>query len=231
MAYPMSHGAALVLALGVVGVGSLACGGSPAFNTLQLMPIPGRALSGTEGQALVVTPVLFVRSADPLGWGRSLDRPRDYMRHADTLIETSLTQHAAHTKWVFPAAIERQVKRNPGYVSDPYALSGAQLLPGVWRAGEPIQEPLAGQLRGLVTFQENARYVLIPVEVHFIPYRAQGDTAAVPKWGRGVLRMALYDARSTLVMWEGDVIGDSVATPAEAMPSVARRLGETFGAY
>ncbi len=223
----------LILLVGLAGV--IACGGAlPGLTSTALTPVPGRALSGTEGQSLVLTPVMAVRRADPLGWAQALDRPRDYMRHTDTLLETQLSQRATHTQWVFPEMLERERQRNPGYMSDPYSLSGAQLLPGVYRIGEPLQEPLAGELRSLISFQENARYVLIPVEIHFIsvqvPAAKPGDPpVTLPHVGRGVLRMALYDARATMVLWQGDVIGDTVSSPTGAMESVARRLGDILG--
>ena len=202
-------------------------------NSLALRPIPGRALSGTEGQSIVVTPLMYIRQNDPpLNWGRTIDKPRDYMRHADTLIETALTQRAPHAHFVFAEQIERQRVRNPGYIADPYALSGAQLLPSVYRPGTPIQEPLAGELRTLVDFQETARYVLIPVEIHF----SYGTDPKAPPPPPGavviaqpVLRMVLYDARGTVVLWQGDIAGDPTQSPNGAMESVARYLGDRLG--
>ena len=206
----------------------------PGSNSLALRPIPGRALSGTEGQSIVVTPVMYIRQNDPpLNWGRTIDKPRDYMRHTDSLIETALTQRAPHSHFVFAEQIERQRVRNPGYIADPYALSGAQLLPSVHRPGTPIQEPLAGELRTLVDFQETARYVLLPVEIHF----SNGANPAAPPpppgtvvTAQAVLRVVLYDARATTVLWQGDVVGDPVQSPNGAMESLARYLGDRLGA-
>jgi hypothetical protein len=206
----------------------------PGTNSLTLRPIPGRALSGTEGQSIVVTPIMYIRGNDPpLNWGRTIDKPRDYLRHTDTLIQTALTQRAPHANFVFADVIEKQRARNPGYIADPYALSGAQLLPAVYRRGSPIQEPLAGELRTLVEFQETARYVLIPVEIHFT--NGANPLAPPPPPGtvvtaQPVLRMVLYDARSTMVLWQGDVVGDPVQSPNGAMESVARYLGDRLGA-
>ena len=220
----------LLLLLACVG-----CGASlPGTNSIALRPIPGRALSGTEGQSIVVTPVLYIRQNDPpLNWGRAIDKPRDYMRHTDSLIETSLTQRAPHSHFVFAEQIERQRVRNPGYIADPYALSGAQLLPSVYRPGTPIQEPLAGELRTLIDFQETARYVLIPVEIHYT--NGANPQAPPPPPGavvtaQAVLRVVLYDARATTVLWQGDVVGDPVQSPTGAMESVARYLGDRLGA-
>jgi hypothetical protein len=210
----------------------------PGTNSLSLRPIPGRALSGTEGQSIVVTPVMYIRQIDPpLYWGRAIDRPRDYMRHTDTLIETALTQRAPHAHFVFAAEIERQRIRNPGYIADPYALSGAQLLPAVHRPGNPIQEPLASELRTLVDFQESARYVLIPVEIHFTNGTDVDPNKPPPPppppgtvvTAQPVLRVVLYDARATMVLWQGDVVGDPTQSPNGAMESVARYLGDRLG--
>jgi hypothetical protein len=225
----------LILLLALVG-----CGHSiPGTNTLTMRPIPGRPLSGTEGQSIVVTPVLYLRTLDPpLYWERTIDRPRDYLRHTDSLIETALTQRAPHAHFVFAEEIDRQRVRNPGYIADPHALSGAQLLPSVYRPGTPIQEPLAGELRTLVEFQETARYVIIPVEIHFTngtnpdphkPPPPPPPPGAIVQ-GQAVLRLVLYDARGTVVLWWGDVIGDPVTSPSGAMESVARYLGDRLGA-
>jgi hypothetical protein len=211
----------------------------PGTNSLTIRPIPGRALSGTEGQSIIVTPVLYIRTNDPpLNWGRTIDRPRDYMRHTDSLIETALTQRAPHAHWVFADVIDKQRLRNPGYIADPHALSGAQLLPAVYRPGTPIQEPLAGELRTLVDFQETARYVLIPVEIHFtngVNPDPKAPPPSLPPPGtpviaQAVLRVVLYDARATVVLWQGDVVGDPVKSPDGAMESLARYLGDRLGA-
>jgi hypothetical protein len=210
------------------------CGAVPGTNSIQLRPIPGRALSGTEGQSIIVTPVMYIRANDPpLNWGQKIDRPRDYLRHADTLIQTALTQRVPHAHFVFADVIERQRLRNPGYIADPYALSGAQLLPAVYHPGTPIQEPLAGQLRTLTDFQETARYVLIPVEIHFTAGAnplAPPPPAGTAVTAQPVLRVLLYDSRGTVVLWQGDVVGDPVSSPDGAMESVARYLGDRLGA-
>jgi hypothetical protein len=118
-------------------------------------------------------------------------------------------------------------------MADPYSLSGAQLLPTVYHPGSQIQEPLAGELRTLISFQETARYVLIPVEIHF-PYGpnplAPPPPPGTPVTVQPVLRVVLYDARATTVLWQGDVVGDPVSSPDGAMESVARYLGDKLGA-
>lgn len=211
----------------------------PGTNSLTLRLIPGRALSGTEGQSIIVTPVMYIRGNDPpLNWGRTIDRPRDYMQHTDSLIQTALTQRAPHAHWVFADVIEKERARNPGYIADPHALSGAQLLPAVYRPGTPIQEPLASELRTLIEFQESGRYILIPVEIHFTNGTTPDPTKPAPPppppgtpvVAQAVLRVVLYDARGTVVLWQGDVIGDPVKSPDGAMESVARYLGDRLGA-
>jgi hypothetical protein len=159
------------------------------------------------------------------------------MRQTDSLIKESLTQRAPHAHFVFADEIDRQRVRNPGYIADPHALSGAQLLPSVYRAGTPIQEPLASELRTLIEFQEDARYVIIPVEIHFTNGTTPDPKKPPPPppppgtivHAQAVLRVMLYDARGTQVLWWGDIVGDPVTSPNGAMESVARYLGERLG--
>jgi hypothetical protein len=87
--------------------------------------------------------------------------------------------------------------------------------------GERYGEPLSSQIRTMIALHDDARYVLLPIELRF--ERDGGGTA-----GRGILRTALVDARTTEARWVGDVKGDTSSVPAAALARVAARLADLF---
>ena len=126
-------------------------------------------------------------------------------------------------QWTWPADLVRASKGNPTYAVDPYAL-GASVLraPGV-ASGMRLGDPLATQLRTMVALQEDARAVIIPVELRF------DRTAAGP--GVAVLRVALLDGRLGDVRWIGTVRSDTASSYSRAvLASVAAHLADLITA-
>jgi hypothetical protein len=225
--------AVLVLALGLGACGKSAT--AKTQSTLTVHPVPGRALSGMEGKDLVVLPVAYLRADDKLGWAAEIKNPRDYLRHVDTLIQQSLEGHAYRIKWVFPPALRRAADRSAGMIQDPDALSEQQLLPGVWKANAPLYDPLAEQVRSVISTQ-NSRYVLAPVELRFLTtWQASGEPAPpasvppAPPVQMAVLRVALLDAQGTYVIWGGDVLSDTARTADAAVANLTNKLGALLG--
>jgi hypothetical protein len=86
-----------------------------------------------------------------------------------------------------------------------------------------IGNEIASELRSLIALQEDARYVLFPVEIRFDP--AERGT------GRAVLRVAILDARMSRITWMGDVLGDPASTFSPALAaSVAGHLADLVAA-
>lgn len=227
-----------VSALFILTLGLGACGKSATAktqSTLTVRPVPGRALSGMEGKDLVVLPVAYLRGDDKLGWAAEIKNPRNYLRHVDTLIQTSLEGHAYRIKWVFPPQLRRAADHSAGMIQDPDALSEQQLLPGLWKANAPLYDPLAEQVRSVISMQ-NSRYVLAPVELRFVtPWQAAGEpvpppnVAPLPPVQIAVLRVALLDAQGTYVIWGGDVMSDTARTSDAAVANLTNRLGALLG--
>jgi hypothetical protein len=199
--------------------------------TLTVRPIPGRPLSSMEGKDLVFLPTAYLRSPDYLKWTADIKNPHEYLRHADSLFQDALTQHAYKIKWVFASQLRRASDRSAGMIQDPDNLSEQQLLPGLWKANAPLYDPLAEQVRSVISAQ-NARYVVAPVEIRFVtPREAAGASGpppadSVPHVQVAVLRLALLDAEGTYVVWGGDVVSDTARTADAATASLATKLGE-----
>jgi hypothetical protein len=226
-----------VLTVAVLGSGVCAStsAAQKANSALQVHPIPGRALAGMEGKDLVLAPTAYLRPGDKLGWVTAMKSPRDFLRLTDSLLQASLEGRAYKVKWVFPPALRRAADRSAGMIQDPDALSEQQLLPSIWKPRNPLYDPLAGQVRSLISPQ-NSRYVLAPVEIRFVSsLDASGakppapGTPPPPPVQLAVLRLALLDAEGTAVIWAGDVTGDTARTAEAATASLATRLGDLLG--
>jgi hypothetical protein len=75
----------------------------------------------------------------------------------------------------------------------------------------------------MIALHEDARFVLIPVEVSFEP-----DHGAGAGGGKALLRVAVLDPRFAEAKWVGDVKGDAASTPTLALSSAATRLVDLF---
>jgi hypothetical protein len=230
--------ALLVLALGLGACGKSATAKTQA--TVTVHPIPGRALSGMEGKDLVLLPTAYLRAGDKLGWSKDIKSPHDYLRRTDSLMEVAFTAKAYKVKWAFPEKLRRSADRSAGMIQDPDAMSEQQLLPGIWKVNAPLYDPLAAQVRSVISAQ-NSRYVLAPVELRFVtpheatgvPDAAPGAPAAAgppdPPVQLAVLRLVLIDAEGVAVIWGGDVTGDTARTADAATASLVTRLGDLLG--
>lgn len=209
------------LALLTAALAAAACGGgaSPAVQPGPVMPV--RPLAGMMNQRLVVAPVNSVREGDALGWAAAIPRQREWLRSLDSAVTEELGARGLQTAWVFPPDLVRAFERNRALSPDPHRLSPGPLQ-GITRLSgkERVPDPLASQLRTLVAVHD-ARYVLLPLDVSFEP--AGGGVAG----GQARLRLALIDARSTELLWLGDVRSDAAPSlnPGVAV-SLASRLAD-----
>ncbi|HEX5436051.1 MAG TPA: hypothetical protein VFW98_02755 [Gemmatimonadaceae bacterium] len=194
-----------------------ACTHAPEPPAAKLAPLPPTPLANLASQHVVLLPTQYLRPADSLGWAAQIPNPRAYLTGMDAELTFALQQRGLKGVWAFPEAVARSARRNPTYASDPYALSAEWLRPPVGRLPDQIPNPLASQLRTLVALN-NARYVLLPVEVRFVK---------TPGGGRAVLHLVLIDSRLNRVLWMHDVVSQPAASFSPALAaSLASRTAD-----
>lgn len=193
-----------------VGIAALAAGTAcapPASNGARA-PEPGEhALSGLAAQRIAVLPTYMVRIGPGLEWSSSIGRLEDVKRALDADIEAAFADRGLKTRWVFPEALEQSYRRNSSVETDPYALAEEPLRSPSLSTDERLPEPLATQLRYLISFHDDVRYVLAPVELK-LERTNSGEPATV---GHGVLRLVLVDPKVNSVVWSGDITSDKAS--------------------
>lgn len=200
-------------------VASAACAHAPQPPAEKAAPLPATPLSAFAAQHLVVAPTQYLRSADSLGWSERIANPAEYLSNVDAELTFALEQRGLKGMWVLPEALVRSMKRNPTYAADPHTLAAQWLRPPVRKLPDQVPNPLAAQLRTLVALND-ARYVLIPVEVRFVK---SGDE------GRAVLHLVIIDARLAAIVWMGDVVSEPSASFSPALAaSLASRTSDLF---
>jgi len=182
-----------------------------------------RPLAVYAAQRVILTPTAHVRTADSLGWVQQFGGARAVARSLDTNIVAVLDARGLASRWVLPAELTRAFERNRTYAADPYQLVVQPLRAPSFKTGARFGEPLSSQLRTMIALHEDARFVMIPVEVSFEPDHAAGVGA-----GRALLRIAVLDPRFAEAKWVGDVKGDAASTPTLALSSAATRLVDLF---
>jgi hypothetical protein len=191
----------------------------PQAPAATMAPLPATPLAPFATRRVVLAPTQYLRQGDTLGWSARIASPRDFLANVDAELTFALEQRGLKGVWVFPEALARSVKRNPTYAADPYALAAQWLRPPTRKLPEQIPNPLADQLRTLVAIN-NARYVVLPVEVRFT---AAGGA------GRAVLHLVLIDARAARVGWVGDIVSEPSPSFSPALAaSLASRTADLF---
>lgn len=186
-----------------------------------------RPLAVYATQRLVVTPTARVR-ADSLGWVQQVGGARAAARRLDTNIVAVLDARGLASRWVLPADLERSYQRNRTYAADPYQLAVEPLRAPNLAAAQKYGEPLSTQLRTMIALHEDARLVLIPVELRFEREASPGAAGTARSAGRAVLRTVVLDPRFAETRFVSDVRGDTSSVPARALASVASRLADLF---
>lgn len=202
---PISRVVALALALAACSRG----GSTP--------PVPvQQPLAVYAVQRLTLTPVGYLR-ADTSAWWRQGGAVS--ARSADSALVAALTARGLARNWLLPAALVAAWERNRTYATDPYRLALQPLRSAEFVAASRFGEPLSSQLRTMIALHEDARLVLVPVELRFEPVGAAA---------RGVLKLALLDPRYAHANWVGTVEGDAAPTPQAALASVATKVADLF---
>lgn len=170
-------------------------------------------LAAYAGTKVAVVPVQFFR-VDSSGWGAPAGPA---MRAAfDSLLSVALNEHGLAGTWATPADVARSAKRNVMYTGDPRNLGAFSVRQGA-KAEQPISDPLASNLRRVVALHD-ARYALVPVELHVDAEKAGGHLG---------VRLLLVDARLSAPLWQADLIGESTSayTP-KLLEKLASRVAE-----
>jgi hypothetical protein len=206
-------------ALAGAALAVLAChGAKPADD-----PIPQQAfrpLAQLVAQHTILTPSFSIATGEALGWSATIPRSREYLRTLDDEIAKELAERGLKTQWLYPADLVRANKNNPTYAPDPYNLGANVLRDPSVSSGTRLGDPLVTQLRTLVALHEDARAVLMPVQLHF-----EKATGANAGQGVAVLKVALLDGRLGDVRWVGTVRSDPSPT---LTPAVLKSLAAHF---
>jgi hypothetical protein len=204
----------LSLALSLVG-----CGGGTAATTPTTAPAPEQhPLAALAATGAIVAPTSTIRVAQELSWS-SQTTARDLLRALDDDIAAVIAERGLKTNWVLPADLALSYKRNPTYATDPYALAEESLRGPAFIVGTRLPEPLASQLRTMIALHENARSVLLPIELRF----ERADATSAAGTARATLRLALVDPRFSEARWVGTVNSDTTSTDPRVLTRALAR--------
>ena len=182
-----------------------------------------RPLAQLAAQRVIVTPAFSLVTGDPMGWSADIPKPRDYLRVLDDEIAAVFAERGLKSQWVYPADLVRAMKGSPTYAVDPYSLGVGVLRGAGVVSGTRLGDPLASQLRTMIALQDNARAVIVPVELRF-----EKDKSGQ---GAAVLRVALLDGRLADVRWIGSVRSDPADKLSRAvLSSLAAHLADMIAA-
>ena len=194
-------------------------GGTPSPATTPDQDLP-RPLAGFATQRLIVAPASHVR-ADSLGWVQQAGGARGMARRLDSALAIHFEARGLAQRWILPAELVRTFERSRSYATDPYQLSVEPLRVPSFRTGEKYGEPLSSQLRTMIALQEDARYVLMPIELRF-------DRVTGAAGERGSLRLALLDPRLAEARWVADVRSEAAPDARAALEMIASRVADLF---
>jgi len=197
-----------------------ACGGS-GNKPASTAPAPEQhALAGLAATGAIVAPTYTLRTATEASGIVQMGSTRDVLRMLDDDIATALAERGLRTGWIMPADLALSFKRNPTYAPDPYALALEPLRSAAFIPGGRLPEPLASQLRTMIALHENARAVLLPIELKL-------DRDATVSAARATLKVAVVDPRFSEAKWVGTVRGDTASADVHVLTrSVARGLAD-----
>ena len=204
----------------VLSAAVAACSGSGRAQPSTAPAPESRPLAGLAASGAIVTPTYVVRTAPEAYWSGRLGPSRETLRAMDDEIVAAIANRGLKTGWLFPADLTVSYKRNPTYASDPYSLAEEPLRSPSFTAGSRLPDPLATQLRTMIALHENARFVLLPIELRF-EHIDSTNTA------RATLSLATVDPRFSEVRWVGLIKSDTAsADPHVLMAALARQMAD-----
>jgi hypothetical protein len=200
------------------------CGGGTSAATPATAPTPQRQpLAALAATGAIVAPTAAIHFAPELSWSAQQTAARETLRALDDDIAAAIAERGLKTNWVMPADLALSYKRNPSYATDPYTLAEESLRSPAFIGGSRLQEPLASQLRTMIALHENARSVLLPIELRFERAEATVSGSAA----RATLRLALVDPRFSEARWVGTVNSDTTsADPRVLTRALARGVAD-----
>jgi hypothetical protein len=218
--YRASRSYILGLATSVV-----ACAGSSAAKQSAAPRPVGRPLAALASTGAIVVPAFTIVASSEFGWVSRIGDSRLLLRDLDSSIVEDLRARGLGQGWVFAPALVASYKRNPGYATDPYSLAEQPLLSEAFVAGTRLPEPLASQLRTMIALHENARLVLLPVNLLFVPVPGAPNDASAR------LKVAVVDPRLSEAVWVGEVRSDTASSdPRVLAKAVASHLVDLVAA-
>jgi hypothetical protein len=196
------------------------CGGGRTAATPSTAPAPERRpLAALAATGAIVAPTSMVHFAPELSSTAPQPGARELLHALDDDIAAALADRGLKANWVMPADLALSYKRNPTYATDPYALAEESLRSSAVTVGSRLPEPLASQLRTMIALHENARAVLLPVELRFERADATSSTGSA----RATLRLVLVDPRFSETRWVGTVTSDTTSPDARVLTRALAR--------
>jgi hypothetical protein len=196
-----------------------ACGGSAAAPPSTAPRPSARPLAALISSGAIIAPTFSVSAPADQSAASRIGDGRGLLRDLDSNIVAAFAERGLRRGWIFPSDLAASYRRNPGYATDPYALAEEPLLRSGFTVGSRLPEPLASQLRTMIALHEDARLVLLPVQLSL------EAVPGAPGVARASLKVALVDPRFSEAQWVGDVASDTTsADPRALTAAVAARL-------
>jgi len=173
------------------------CASSGAEQSATPQP-DANPLASMLSRQVVVFPAQLLSTSGPGGTWEVRPEAAPLLQVLDEEITDAFRKRGVRGNWTFAREITASANRNAGLAGNPLGLS----VTGIRRvrAGDaPLPEPLAGQIRTLVSLT-SARYAIMPLETRL-------DITA--DYRKGSLRLLLIDARTARVLYAGDVEGQA----------------------
>lgn len=178
-------------------------------------------LAYMAGRQVVVLPVQRNISFPDSAWQQPPSVTSQFLAALDDSIASALGDRGLRSTWTFAREISAAARRNTGMLADPHALAAAGLRRLVRASDDPLSEPLASQVRSLVSMRD-ARYAILPATLVF-------ETAAGGM--RGTVLVYLIDARTARIQWSGAVTGGVSRSLSPSMAGdIAQRIADLVAA-
>lgn len=210
---PLAVAAAIT---GVLCAGALtACAGGGSAGKI---PRPqDTPLAYLAGRPAVVLPVQPNISFPDSSWKQPPSVTAQFLAAIDDSIASALGDRGVRNTWKFAREISATARRNTGMLPDPHALAVAGLRRLVKASDDPLSEPLASQIRSLISMSD-ARYAILPATV------AVESTAGGL---RATVLVYVVDARTARIQWSGAVTSNVSRGLSPAMAgAIAQRLAD-----
>ena len=178
-------------------------------------------LAFMAGRQVVVLPVQRNISFPDSTWQQPPSVTSQFLAALDDSIASALGDRGLRSTWTFAQEISAAARRNTGMLPDPHALAAAGLRRLVRAGDDPLSDPLASQIRSLVSMRD-ARYAILPATLVF--EKAAGGL-------RGTVLVYLIDARTARIQWSGAVTGEVSRSLSPSMAGdIAQRIADLVAA-